>query len=181
KFTASCEPHLKRFTARSLILPRWRSAPDKKLEGRRKIARSSVIPAHLSNVSAPRQDLQRFRNDLDDDRSDRECGDFRRVDRIADAGGTAPHRPARYALRHYRPGRSRGSGTNYSRRHWDSYALAQSGRRNHPVPVRAQNAFWGTGFQTRIARGGARPGRVSAGSAFDRGTGRDDGGDRADG
>src|SRR2546425_1214931 len=69
----------------------------------------------------------------------------------------------------------------HSRRHWDSYALAQSGRRTHPVPLRAQNAFWGTGFQSRIARGGARPGRVSAGSAFHRGTGRDDGGDRADG
>jgi hypothetical protein len=39
-----------------------------------------VIPAHWSNVSATDQDLQRFRNDLDDDRSDWECGDFCRVD-----------------------------------------------------------------------------------------------------
>lgn len=35
-----------------------------------------MIPAHWSNVSAADQDLQRFRNNLDDDRSDRECGDF---------------------------------------------------------------------------------------------------------
>jgi MarC family integral membrane protein len=39
-----------------------------------------VIPAHWSNVSAADQDLQRFRDDLDDDRSDWECGDFCRVD-----------------------------------------------------------------------------------------------------
>src|SRR5437764_11184034 len=39
---------------------RWRSGRDKKLEGRRKIARSSVIAAHLSNVSAADQSLQRF-------------------------------------------------------------------------------------------------------------------------
>ena len=45
------------------------------------------------------------------DRSDRECGDFCRVDRIADTGGTAPHRAARYSLRHCHPGRSRGRGT----------------------------------------------------------------------
>lgn len=106
---------------------------------------------------------------------------FAGLTRIADAVGTAPHGAARYALCHCHPGRSRRSGTNYSRRHWDSSALAQSGRRTHPVPVRAQNAFWGTGFQTGIARGGARSGGVSAGCAFHRRTGRDDGGDRADG
>jgi len=39
------------------------------LEGRRKIARLSVIAAHLLNVSAAHQDLQRFRNHLDNDRS----------------------------------------------------------------------------------------------------------------
>jgi multiple antibiotic resistance protein len=39
-----------------------------------------VIPAHWLNVSAADQDLQRFRDDLDDDRSDWECGDFCRVD-----------------------------------------------------------------------------------------------------
>ena len=53
-----------------------------------------MIPAHWSNVSAADQDLQRFRNDLDDDRSDRECGDFRRVDRSAD-----PEERHRTALR----------------------------------------------------------------------------------
>src|SRR5207237_4066309 len=42
----------------------WRNGRDKKFEGRRKIARSSVIPAHLSNVSAARQDLQRFETRL---------------------------------------------------------------------------------------------------------------------
>src|SRR6266480_5712084 len=47
-----------------MILTRWRSGRDKKLEGRRKIARSSVIAAHLSNVSAARQDLQRFETRL---------------------------------------------------------------------------------------------------------------------
>src|SRR5260370_17391345 len=49
----------------------------------------------------------------------------------------------------------------------------------HPVPVRAANAFRATGFQPRIARAGARPGGVSAGGAFHRGTGRDNGGDPA--
>ena len=39
-----------------------------------------MIPAHWLNVSAADQDLQRFRDDLDDDRSDWECGDFCRVD-----------------------------------------------------------------------------------------------------
>src|SRR5437667_3002524 len=145
---------------------------------------STSLPSgslRMNNVSATRQDLQRFRNDLDDDRSDRECGDFCRVDRSADAGGTAPHRAARFALRRCDPDRSGGGGTNYSRRHRDSSALAQSGRRNHPVPFRAANAFRATGFQPRIARAGARPGRVSAGGAFHRGTGRDNGGDPADG
>lgn len=56
EFTACSEPHLRRFAARFLILTRWRSGRDKKLEGRRKIARSSVIPPHLSNVSAAHQD-----------------------------------------------------------------------------------------------------------------------------
>src|SRR5260370_35464382 len=51
----------------------------------------------------------------------------------------------------------------------------------HPVPVRAANAFRATGFQPRIARAGARPGGVSAGGAFHRGTGRDNGGCTGDG
>jgi hypothetical protein len=88
---------------------------------------STSLPSdslRMNNVSAAHQDLQRFRYHLDNDRSDRECGDFCGIDRIADASGTAPHRAARYALRHCHPGCSGGGGTNCSRRHRDSSALA---------------------------------------------------------